>query len=110
MKSGKELFLKYREITLEIEKLLEEDKIEELEYALEERQKVLDKMTDVNRVQGEEWIKELGIQELHEKVYSLMEEKKASIKNEIRKLNQGKMASSIYSNDGKKGIYFSQKI
>ena len=39
MKNGKELFLKYREITLEIEKLLEEDKIEELEYALEESRK-----------------------------------------------------------------------
>jgi hypothetical protein len=110
MKNGKELFLQYREITLEAEKLLEEDKIEELEYALEERQKVLDKMTDVDRVQGKEWIKELGIQELHEKVYLLMEEKKASIKNQIRKVNQGKKVSCVYSNDGEKGIYFSQKI
>ena len=110
MKNEKELFLKYREITLGIEKLLEEDKIEELEYALEERQKVLDKMADVDRAQGGKWIKELEIQELHEKVYSLMEEKKMSIKNEIRKLNQGKMVSSVYSNDGEKGIYFSQKI
>ena len=110
MGEGKELFLEYRGITLEIEKLLEEDKIEELEYALEERQKVLDKMTDVDRAQGGKWIKELEIQKLHEKVYSLMEEKKASIKNEIRKVNQGKMVSSVYSNDGEKGIYFSQKI
>ncbi|WP_346890166.1 hypothetical protein [Clostridium sp. UBA1056] len=110
MKNEKELFLQYREITLEIEKLLEEDKIEELEYALEERQKVLDKMIDVDRVQGGKWIKELEIQELHEKVYSLMEEKKVSIKNEIRRLNQGKRVSCVYSNDGEKGIYFSQKI
>lgn len=110
MKDGKELFLQYREATLSMEGIIKEDKLEELEYALEERQKVLDKMVDVDKVQGEKWIKELEIQEIHEKVYSLMEEKKMSIKNEIRKMNQGKKVSSIYSNDGEKGMYFSQKI
>lgn len=110
MKDKKELFLQYREATLSMEGLIKEDKLEELEYALEERQKVLDKMVDVDKVQGEKWIKELEIQEVHEKVYSLMEEKKMSIKNEIRKMNQGKKVSCIYSNDGEKGMYFSQKI
>ncbi len=110
MKDKKELFLQYREATLSMEGLIKEDKLEELQYALEERQKFLDKMVDVDKVQGEKWIKELEIQEVHEKVYSLMEEKKMSIKNEIRKMNQGKKVSSIYSNDGEKGMYFSQKI
>ncbi len=110
MKDEKELFLQYREATLSMERLIKEDKLEDLEYALEERQKILDKMVDVDKVQGEKWIKELEIQKIHEKVYSLMEEKKMSIKNEIRKMNQGKKVSSIYSNDGEKGIYFSQKI
>ena len=42
-------------------------------------------MTDVDRVQGGKWIKELEIQELHEKVYSLMEEKKSVYKKSNKK-------------------------
>ncbi len=110
MNNGKELFIKYKELTLEIEKFIESNNVDNIQILIDERQNLLSQMEVIDKQQARKWIKELSIKEDHERVGILIEEKKRDIRLELHKLQESKKINIGYNNRNKSGLYFSQKI
>ncbi|NOW89437.1 hypothetical protein BCD91_001460 [Clostridium beijerinckii] len=107
-----ELFQKYREISLNIIKTLEDDHVEELNSKFEERKNILDGIINLNenkenlRILYEKYdlFKIDGEMEL--KIKSSMND----VRNEMIKIKKRKEANKSYNNINARSVYLSKKI
>lgn len=107
-----ELFQKYKDISLNIIKALEEDFVEQLDSKLEEREKVLEKI--INKNQKEDVLKRLYEKYDLFRIDKDMKQKFESSMNDVRdemiKIKKRKEANNLYNSVDARSVYISKKI
>ena len=98
----------YRVCTLQIIEIIENDNLDSLKELIEDRQNLVDEAlnTTYEKEEMKQIYKELKLDELQEKLNSIMSRKLSLIRNEMEKIDKNKMANSIYN----KGKYTNAKI
>lgn len=111
MQEVRDCLKQYKEITLELVKLLEVGDYDSLESLLDSRQCLIDEMSqmryakdDMNKV-----YEELQIQQLQDKLHLIMSEKKQEVKGNIDSLSINKVAKSKYTNGFNADYFFLNK-
>jgi|GEM_PF-988201 len=107
------VLLEYKNKTMEILKCAEEEKFDEIEKILRERQQIIENINTIN-YSKEEFIlisKELDLLTIEEKVKNIMNKKKDKLKTEIENFLKGKNAKSSYTRSNYvDSIFFNKKI
>lgn len=107
-----ELFQKYKDISLNIIKALEEDFVEQLEGKLEEREKVLEKI--INKNQKEDVLKRLyqkyDLFRIDKDMKLKVESSMNDVRDEMIKIKKRKEANNLYNSVDARSVYISKKI
>jgi hypothetical protein len=109
----KEEFKNYKDITLKLVKVLEEEKYDELNDLLSERQELIDKVNSINykRADIASVFSELKLLEAEDKLKDLMKKKMDGVKDNIDNLAKTKRAGKSYNSKfSVDPIYFNKKI
>lgn len=98
-KELKDVLTSYKECTLEIIQTIEDNKLDSLEELIEERQRLLDKALSVTdqSEKSKQIYKELGLDELQEKLNTLMLKKLDVIRSKMQKISKSKVANNAYN-------------
>lgn len=109
----KEILNQYRVCTLSIMKTIEEEELDLLPPMLEERQNLLDKISDSDYDNDDVrlYYNELRLEELQENLNFMISGKLSFIRDEIAKLNKSQNANNSYNKVNFGGAkIFSKKI
>ncbi|MCH5138508.1 flagellar protein FliT [Clostridiaceae bacterium UIB06] len=102
----------YREFTIELISCLEREDYDSLEYFLNKRQQILDRLSnmDYNREELSKVSEELQLLDYHKKLSDLMLKKRDKVKQDINSLTQRKNANNMYNKRVYGANVFSKKI
>lgn len=107
-----ELFQEYKDISLNIIKVLDDDRVEQLDSEFEKRKKILEEITKRN--ENEENLKELyekyDLFKIDEEMKLKLEKSMKDVKNEMVKISKRKEASKSYNNINARSVYLSKEI
>lgn len=107
-----ELFEKYKEISLSIMKILDDDLVEQLDSEFEKRNLILEEIT--RRNEDKEVIKKLykkyDLFKIDEEMKMKLEKSMNDVKNEMIKIKKRKEANKSYNNINAKSVYLSKEI
>ncbi|UYZ34264.1 hypothetical protein OD350_18635 [Clostridium beijerinckii] len=107
-----ELFEKYKEISLNIMKTLDNDLVEQLDSKFEERKGILKQI--ILRNENKEVLKELyekyGLFKVDEEMNEKFKYAMDNVKSEMAKVQKRKEANRLYNNVNARAVYFSKKI
>ncbi|GKU23560.1 hypothetical protein [Clostridium folliculivorans] len=100
MNSLRETLLGYKELTDKLLLSIEEEDEENFLRLIEAKQDLIDSINQIgyDPKMFSEISKELGLLEQDKKLHQIIEEKKLSIKEEIKKINDKKNAATAYNN------------
>ncbi|GFZ30982.1 hypothetical protein CSC2_15080 [Clostridium zeae] len=112
MSSLREILSDYRELTDKLILSIEEESEENFLRLLEAKQDLIDSINEIgyDSKMFSEISKELGLLEQDKKLHQIIEEKKLSIKEEIKKINDKKNATNAYNNTYKGFNLINKKI
>lgn len=107
-----ELFQNYKDISLNIIRSLDDDKVEQLDELLSQREKILKEISKQN--QSKEELKRLygkyDLFEIDEDMRKKFEASLKEVKKEIVKISRRKEATKGYNNMNARSVYLSKKI
>lgn len=107
-----ELFQEYKDVSLNIIKVLEDDLVEQLDCEFEKRNKILEEIT--RRNEDKEVLKELyekyGLFKIDEEMKFKLEKSMKDVKSEMVKIKKRKDANKSYNNINARSVYLSKKI
>jgi hypothetical protein len=107
-----ELFQNYKDISLNIIRSLDDDKVEQLDELLSQREKILKEISKQN--QSKEELKRLygkyDLFEIDEDMRKKFEASLKEVKKEIAKISRRKDATNGYNNINARSVYLSKKI
>lgn len=99
----------YKSISLDIIKLFENDKLEELEYLMNKREEILKE--EINNKEFKKILIDEGILDIDSTIKSLLSKNIIKIKQEIREHNLSKRANNSYLYKNKEKInIFNEKV
>lgn len=95
----KDILVMYKECTLKIINNVENDNLDSLEELVKERQCLLDKALNIEyeKEASKRIYEELNLNELQDKLNTLMSEKLEVIRNEMQKIAKSKQANTMYN-------------
>lgn len=108
-----EVLLKdYKNISLKILEELDKEGFEKLEFLLEEKDKIQERVKELNVESGKMKIlfKEFETIELDEKIIEKMTTKKSYIKEKIEEVNKRRQANNIYANSQNRIQFLNMKL
>lgn len=107
-----ELFQEYKDISLNIIKVLEDDLVEQLDREFEKRNKILEEITKRN--EDKEVLRglyeEYDLFKIDDEMKLKLENSMNDVKVEIVKNNKRKEANKSYNNINARSVYLSKKI
>ncbi|QAT40543.1 flagellar protein FliT [Clostridium sp. JN-9] len=109
----RDILVKYKECTLKIIEVIENDNIESLQKLIDRRQNLLEEASNINNKKGQlkQIYEELNLDEIQSELNILMTKKLAYIKNEMNKIAKSKTANNMYNKGNNNGAkIFSKKI
>ncbi len=109
----KDILVRYKEYTLQIIKVIEDDNLDSLEELIKERQCLLDKALSIKheKEESKKIYEELGIKELQDELNVLMSRKLEIIRDEMQKISKSKQANMMYNKRNYGGAkIFSKKL
>ncbi|MBV7272254.1 hypothetical protein [Clostridium thailandense] len=108
----KDILIKYKEYTMQIIKVVEEDNLDLLEELIQSRQMLVDKALNsiVEKEEGKKMYKELELDEVQEKLNTLMSVKLEAVRAEMEKVAKSKRANNSYNKRYTSATIFSKKI
>ena len=107
-----DVLIKYKECTLQIIRIIEEDNFDMLGELIQSRQEIVDEALECtfDKVEGKRVYKELGLNEIQEKLNILMSSKLEGIRSEMDKIAKSKRANNSYNKRYTSATIFSKKI
>ena len=107
----KEKLNEYYKITKEIEKMLDENKYEDISSKLDKRQLIIDSINDKDRERANEMYINLEIDKIDKKIRATIMQFLDETKEEIKKYRKTKTVNSIYTRNSKEKLnIFSKKV
>lgn len=103
----------YKNITIKLIELLENEEYDSLDYLINDRQKLIENMKKINytKDQFKHICENFKMLIIEQKLNSLMNEKKATIKSELNKISISKNANKTYKRGyAVDSIFFNKKI
>lgn len=104
--------VEYKECTLEIIKIVEDDKVDSLKELIKKRQQLVDKVLSIpcEKEESKKIYEEFQLDELQDKLNALILKKLDIIRNEMHKISKSKMANDSYNRGCNSAVIFSKKI
>ncbi|CUU50248.1 hypothetical protein [Clostridium beijerinckii] len=107
-----ELFQEYKDISLNIIKILEDDLVEQLDSEFEKRNKILEEIA--RRNENKDVIRRLyevyDLFKIDEEMQLKLQKSMNDVKSELVKIKKRKEANKSYNNINARSVYLSKKI
>ncbi|NRT37026.1 hypothetical protein BJV38_000383 [Clostridium beijerinckii] len=107
-----ELFKEYKDISLNIIKVLEDDIVEQLGSEFEKRNKILEEITRRNENKDviRRLYEEYDLFKIDEEMQLKLQKSMNDVKSELVKIKKRKEANKSYNNINARSVYLSKKI
>lgn len=112
MEEIKKILLDYKEHTISIIKLLEEDEFDGIQHEIKKRQCILDKLISFSghKEECKKIYKDLEIEKLQSRAEMIMKKKSSEVKEKLEEISKNKRATNAYGRLVSGAAIFSKKI